>query len=118
MKKTASTNKSSIQNYNPHAKPIRFKRLTLETEDGVIFEVPGLQIREMSVTTPMEMTDGPGVPKGQFIKTVGPQEVTIVFQTFGINWPNRTKYAVEEEIRNLTPKSLQLPPPKQLPEHK
>lgn len=99
-----------IQNFDPRAKPIRFKRLTLEMDNGLIYTVPGLQIKEMSVVTPMVMTDGPGVPKGEFIKSVGPQEVTIVFQTFGISWPS-DKYIKEEPKQIESPKL-------QLPEHK
>lgn len=100
--------------YDPHdyknERPIRFKRLTLELENGLIYEVKGLQIKELNVVTPMELTDGPGAPKGQFVRNVGPQEVTIVFQVFGTGWPSG-KYTQEKPRQLRSPKL-------QLPEHK
>lgn len=107
MKKLKAKN-----DYDPHdyknERPIRFKKLTLELENGLTYEVNGLQIREMSVVTPVQLTDGPGVPKGQFIKSVGPQEVTIVFQVFGTNaWPSGRH--VQEKPKRIESPKLQLP---------
>lgn len=112
VNKSESIRKSDgVRDFNPDEKPVRFRKLTLELDNGLIYEVKGLQIKEMNVVTPMVMSDGPGVPKGEFIKSVGPQEVTIVFQVFGTNaWPSG---------RHVQEKPKQIEFPKlQLPEHK
>jgi hypothetical protein len=87
---------------NQIANPIRFKKLTLELEDGTQYVIPGLQLRNMEVVTPIVTEDHRGLPD-PFIKTVGPQQVTITFDAYGIPWPSGT-YTREKPLALPQPK--------------